>query len=198
MWSLGQQTCTVTVALLPWPGTVTLQEVGGTAQSRGACLLLERFHLLSSDPDGGSECPLHQLAWSPALLGGELEAENLNFLGWFSVSRSLHCLCGVCLVKETPLSASRLRCGCCWVPISISRSCGGVCVCTRVPVKGPFLSLKLDRLSGQPREQPQQRHEQAGLAAQSPKEKGHQLSPPSAACFARRKRAGLKTPTRRH
>ena len=84
------------------------------------------------------------------------------------------------------------------VPISISSSCGGVCVCTRVPFKGPFLSLKLDRLSGQPQEQPQQRHQQAGLAAQSPKEKGHQLSPPSAACFTRRKRASLNTPTRRH
>ena len=189
MWSLGQLTC-MAVALLPWPGTVTLQEVGGTAQSRGACLLLERFHLLSSDPDGGSECPLHQLAWSQALLRGELKAENLNFLGRFSVSRSLHCSCGVCLVKETPLSAARLRHECCWVPVSISSSCGGLCVCTRVPVKGPFLSLKLDRLSGQPREQPQQQHQQAGLAAQSPKEKGHQSSPPSAACFARRKRAG--------
>ena len=188
MWSLGQLTC-MAVALLPWPGTVTLQEVGGTAQSRGGCLLLERFHLLSSDPDGGSECPLHQLAWSQALLRGELKAENLNFLGWFSVSRSLHCSCGVCLVKETPLSAARLRRECCWVPVSISSSCGGLCVCTRVPVKGPFLSLKLDRLSGQPREQPQQQHQQAGLAAQSPKEKGHQSSPPSAACFARRKRA---------
>ena len=32
---------------------------------------------------------LHQLAWSQALLRGELKAENLNFLGWFSVSRSL-------------------------------------------------------------------------------------------------------------
>ena len=81
MWSLGQQTCTVTVALLPRLGTVTLQEAGGTAQSRGACLLPERFHLLSSDPAGGSECPLHQLAWSQALLRGELQTENLNFLG---------------------------------------------------------------------------------------------------------------------
>ena len=62
MCSLGQQTCTVTVALLPWPGTVTLQEVGGTTQSRGARLLLERRHLLSSDPKGGSERPLHQLS----------------------------------------------------------------------------------------------------------------------------------------
>ena len=69
MWSLGQQTCTVTVALLPRLGTVTLQEAGGTAQSRGTCLLLEHFHLPSSDPDGGSECPLHQLSWSQALLG---------------------------------------------------------------------------------------------------------------------------------
>ena len=102
MWSLGQQTCTVTVALLPWPGTVTLQEVRGTAQSRGACLLLERFHLLSSDPDGGSECPLHQLAWSPALLGGELEAENLSFPVQLSDAGSLHCSCGVWSVKETP------------------------------------------------------------------------------------------------
>ena len=53
MWSLGQQTCTVTVALLPRPGTVTLWEVGGTTQSRGARLLLERRHLLSSDPKEG-------------------------------------------------------------------------------------------------------------------------------------------------
>ena len=102
MWSLGQLTCMVTVALLPWPGTVTLQEVGGTAQSRGGCLLLERFHLLSSDPDGGSECPLHQLAWSQALLAGELEAENLSFPVRLSDTGSLHCLCGVWLVKETP------------------------------------------------------------------------------------------------
>ena len=102
MWSLGQQTCTVTVALLPWPGTVTLQEVGGTAQSRGARLLLEHHHLPSSDPKGGSERPLHQLAWSQALLAGELEAENLNFLGWLSDTGGLHCSCGVWLVKETP------------------------------------------------------------------------------------------------
>ena len=47
-----------------------------------------------------------------------------------------------------------------------------MCVCTRVPVKGPFLSLKLDRLSGQPREQPQQQHQQPGLAAQPLKNKG--------------------------
>ena len=42
----------------------------------------------------------------------------------------------------------------------------------RVPVKGRFLSSKLGRLSGQPREQPQRQHQQAGLAAQSPKVEG--------------------------
>ena len=98
-----------------------------------------------------------------------------SFPGQLSVSGSLHCSCGACLVKETPLSAARLRCGCCWVPVSISSSCGGVCVCTRVPVKGRFLSPKLYRLSGQPREQPQQQHQQAGLVAQSPEEEGHQV-----------------------
>ena len=36
MWSPDQQTSMVTVALLPWPGTDTLQEAGGTAQSWGA------------------------------------------------------------------------------------------------------------------------------------------------------------------
>ncbi|KAI4574035.1 hypothetical protein MJG53_012211 [Ovis ammon polii x Ovis aries] len=94
--------------VLPRPGMVTLQEAGRTAQSRGARLLLERCHLSSSDPEGGSEHPLHQLAWSHALLGGELEAENLSFPGQLSVSGSLHCSCGACLVKETPLSAARL------------------------------------------------------------------------------------------
>ena len=146
MWSLGQQTCTVTVALLPWPRTVTLQEEGGTAQNWGARLLWERRHLPSRDPGGGSGRPLHQLAWSEALLGGELEAENLSFLGLLSVSGSLHCSCGACLVMETPPTAARLRRGCCWVAGSIRRSCGGVCVCTRVPVKGRFLSPKLNRL----------------------------------------------------
>ena len=34
MWSLDQQPCTVTIALLPRPGMVTLQEAGGTAQRR--------------------------------------------------------------------------------------------------------------------------------------------------------------------
>ena len=63
--------------VLPRPGMVTLQEAGRNAQSRGACLVLERCHLSSSDPEGGSEHPLHQLAWSHALLGGELEAEKL-------------------------------------------------------------------------------------------------------------------------
>ena len=81
----------VTIALLPRPGPVTLQEAGATAQSSGARLLLERCHLPSNDPEGGSGRPLHQLAWSEALLGGELEAENLSFLGLLSVSGSLHC-----------------------------------------------------------------------------------------------------------
>ena len=146
MWSPAQQPCTVTVALLPRPRTVTLQEAGGTAQNWGARLLWERRHLPSSDPEGGSGRPLHQLAWSQALLRGELEAGNLSFLELLSVSGSLHCSCEACLVKETPLSAARLRRGCCWVLVSLSSSCGGVCVCTRVPVKGCFLSPKLDRL----------------------------------------------------
>ena len=176
MWSPDQHPCTVTVTLLPRPDTVTLREAGGTAQSRGARLLWEGRHLPSSDPEGGLESPLHQLVWSEALLRGELQAENLSFPGPLFVAGSLHCSCGVCLVKETPLSAARLRRGCCWVPVSISSSCGGVCVCTRVPVKGPFLSLKLDRLSGRPRGQPQQQQQQQpGLAAESPKEEGHQV-----------------------
>ena len=176
MWSPDQQPCTVTVTLLPRPGTVTLREAGGTAQSRGARLLWEGHHLPSSDPEGGLESPLHQLVWSEALLRGELQAENLSFPGPLFVAGSLHCSCGVWLVKETPLSAARLRRGCCWVASSISRSCGGVCVCTRVPVKGCFLSPKLDRLSGRPRGQPQQQQQQQpGLAAESPKEEGHQV-----------------------
>ena len=88
---------------------------------------------------------------------------------------SLHCSCGVWLVKETPLSAVRLRRGRCWVAASIRRSCGGVCVCTRVPVKGHFLSPKPDRLSGRPLGQAQQQQQQPGLAAESPKEEGHQV-----------------------
>ena len=115
----------VTVALLPWLGTVTLREAWGNAQSRGARLLLECCHLPSSDPERGSEPPLHQLAWSQALLRGELKAENFSFPGWLSVAGSLRCSCRVWLVRETPLSAVRLRHRCCWVPISISRSCGG-------------------------------------------------------------------------
>ena len=175
MWSPAQQPCTVTIALLPRPRTVTLQEAGGTAQNWGARLLWERRHLPSRDPGGGSGRPLHQLVWSEALLGAELQSENLSFLGPLFVAGSLHRSCGVWLVKETPLSAARLRRQCCWVAGSISRSCGGVCVCTRVPVKGRFLSPKLYRLSGQPQEQPQQQHQRPGLAAQSPEEEGHQV-----------------------
>ena len=175
MWSPDQQPCMGTVALLPRPGMVTLLEAGGTAQSRGACLLLEHHHLQSSNPEGESERPLLQLALSQALLGGELEAENLSFRARLSEAWSLNCSCGVWLVKETPLSAARLRRGCCWVPVSIISSCGGVCVCTRVPGKGRFLSPKLDRLLGQPQEQPQEQHQQPGLAAQSPREEGHQV-----------------------
>ena len=67
MWSPAQQPCTVTVALLPWPRTVTLQEAGGTAQNWGARLLWERSHLPSRDPEGGSGRPLHQLVWSEDL-----------------------------------------------------------------------------------------------------------------------------------
>ena len=102
MWSPAQQPCTVTVALLPRPRTVTLQEAGGTAQNWGARLLWERHHLPSSDPEGGSGRPLHQLAWSEALLRGELEAENLSFPVQLSDAGSLHCSCGVWSVKETP------------------------------------------------------------------------------------------------
>ena len=176
MWSPDQQRCTVTITLLPRPGMVTLWEAGGRGNcpEQGSSPSPGASSFLSSDPEGGSERPLHQLAWSQALLGGELKAENLSFLAWLSEAGSLHCLCGVWLVKETP-SAVRLKCGGCWVPVSISSSCGGVCVCTRVPVKGCFLSPKLNRLSGQPQEQPQQQHHQAGLAAQSPKEEGHQV-----------------------
>lgn len=75
---------------------------GGPTQSRGARLLLEHHHLPSSNPKGGSECPLHQLAWSQALLSGELEAENLSFPVRLSDTGGLHCSCGVWLVKETP------------------------------------------------------------------------------------------------
>ena len=92
----------VTIALLPRPGPVTLQEAGVTAQSRGARLLLEHCHLPSNDPEGGSGRPLHQLAWSQSLLGGELEAENLSFPVQLSDTGGLHCSCGVWLVKETP------------------------------------------------------------------------------------------------
>lgn len=39
----------------------------------------------------------------------------------------------------------------------------------------PSANGKLDRLSGQPWEQPQQQHQQAGLAAQSLEEEWHQV-----------------------
>ena len=119
---------------------------GGNRPEQGSSPSLERCCLPSNDPEGGSGRPLHQLAWSEALLEGELEAENLSFLGLLSVSGSLHCSCEACLVMETPLCAARLRRGCCWMPVSLSSSCGGLCVCTRVPVKGRFLSPKLNRL----------------------------------------------------
>lgn len=94
-------------ALLPRPGTATLQRWGGAARSGGACLLWEPRHLPSGEPEGGSEHPLHQLAWSQALpgVGGGLQSETLSFLGRMSVARSLHCLCGVWLVKQPPLCA---------------------------------------------------------------------------------------------
>ena len=145
---------------------------GGNCPEQGSSPSLGGSSPASSDPEGGLEGPLHQLVWSEALLRGELQAENLSFPGPLFVAGSLHCSCGVWLVKQTPLSAVRLRHGCCWVASSISRSCGGVCVCTRAPVKGCFLSPKLDRLSRQPRGQPQQ---QPGLTAESPKEEGHQV-----------------------
>ena len=113
MWSPAQQPCTVTIALLPRPRTVTLQEAGGTAQNWGARLLWERRHLPSRHPEGGSGRPLHQLVWSEALLGEELQSENLSFPGPLFMGGSLHCSCGVWLVKETPLSAARLRRQCC-------------------------------------------------------------------------------------
>ena len=102
MWSPDQQPCTVTIAVLPWAGMVTLQEAGDTAQSRVARLLLECHHLPSRDPEGGSEHLLHQLTWSQALLRGELKAENLSFPVRLSEAGSLHCSCRVWLVKETP------------------------------------------------------------------------------------------------
>ena len=82
---------------------------GGPTQSRGARLLLEHHHLPSSDPKGGSERPLHQLAWSQALLAGELEAENLSFPVRLSYAASLHCSCGVWLVKETPTVSCKVE-----------------------------------------------------------------------------------------
>lgn len=45
----------------------------------------------------------------------------------------------------------------------------------RALVQGRFLSPKLDRLAGRPREQPQQQQQQPGLAPQSPQEEGHQV-----------------------
>ena len=99
MWSPDQQPYTVTCHGRGW---LPCGRWGGPTQSRGARLLLERHHLPSSNPKGGSERPLHQLAWSQALLGGEFEAENLSFLVRLSYAASLHCSCGVWLVKETP------------------------------------------------------------------------------------------------
>ena len=176
MWSPAQQPCTVTITLLPRPRTVTLQEAGGTAQNWGARLLWERRHLPSRDPEGGSGRPLHQLVWSEDLPPwGRAPVRESQLPGPLVVAGSLHCSCGVWVVKETPLSAARLRRGCCWVAGSISRSYGGVCVCTRVPVKGHFLSPKRNRLSGRSRGQPQQQQQQPGLAAESPKEEGHHV-----------------------
>ena len=75
---------------------------GGIYPEQGSSSSPGASSLPSSDPKGGSERPLHQLAWSQALLAGELEAENLSFPVRLSDAGSLHCLCGVWLVKETP------------------------------------------------------------------------------------------------
>ena len=79
-------------------------EAGGAAQSGGARLLWEPCHVPSGDPEGGSERPLHQLAWSQALPKGgssrRLSASRGGCLwlgdctsrvecGWWS---SLHCV----------------------------------------------------------------------------------------------------------
>lgn len=45
----------------------------------------------------------------------------------------------------------------------------------RALAQGCFLSPKLNRLAGRPREQPQQQQQQPGLAPQSPQEEGHQV-----------------------
>ena len=50
---------------------------GGNRPEQGSSPSLERCYLPSNDPEGGLGRPLHQLAWSHALLGGELEAEKL-------------------------------------------------------------------------------------------------------------------------
>ena len=94
MWSPAQQPCTVTIALLPRPRTVTLQEAGGTAQNWGARLLGERHHLPSRNPEGGSRRPLHQLVWSEDLppWGRALVRES-QLPGPLIVSGSLHCSC---------------------------------------------------------------------------------------------------------
>ena len=94
MWSPAQQPCTVTIALLPRPRTVTLQEAGGTAQNWGARLLWERHHLPSRNPEGGSRRPLHQLVWSEDLppWGRALVRES-QLPGPLIVSGSLHCSC---------------------------------------------------------------------------------------------------------
>ena len=80
-------------------------EAGGAAQSRGARLLWEPCHVPSCDPEGGSERPLHQLAWSQALPGVGLQSETLSFPGWMSVAGRLHFSCGVWLVEQPPLCA---------------------------------------------------------------------------------------------
>ena len=89
-----------------------------------------------------------------------------------SVARSLQCSCGVWLVKEMPLSAARLRRGCCLVPVSISSSCGGVCVCTRVPVKIVFSPRSSTGSQDSPRNNPSSSTSSQGSLHKAPEKKG--------------------------
>ena len=96
-------------------------EAGGAAQSGGARLLWEPCHVPSGDPEGGSERPLHQLAWSQALPRGapvgdsqlpraDVCGRETALLVWSVVGEAASTVC------------SRLRHGRCWVAGSNSRS----------------------------------------------------------------------------
>lgn len=102
MCSPDQQPCTVTVALLPRPGTVTLWEAGDLPRAGELVFSWSIITCRAATLREGQRRPLHQLAWSQALLAGELEAENLSFPVQLSDAGSLHCSCGVWSVKETP------------------------------------------------------------------------------------------------